>query len=105
MEAKVVRWGDDLAVRLSADEVRQLGVREGEVVEVRPALASPAVATGAREEAIVPSPRAHSATGIPVYTLEEMIAEARRLGPDFEPPSVDWGPDRGSEVIDDDDPR
>lgn len=92
MEAKVVRWGDDLAVRLSAEEVRRLGLSEGQTVEVRPLA-----------EAAPPRPRA--ANGLPVYTLAEMIAEARRLGPDFEPPSVDWGPDRGSEIIDDDDPR
>ena len=24
-----------------------------------------------------------------------------RLGPDAEPPLLDWGPDRGSEIIDD----
>jgi antitoxin MazE len=37
--------------------------------------------------------------------LEEMVAEARRLGPSQEPETVDWGPDRGSEIIDDDNPR
>lgn len=79
MEAKVVRWGDDLAVRLSADEVRQLGVREGEVVE------------------IVPKTKR--------ITLAEMIAEMQRLGPACEPETVDWGRDVGSEIIDDDDPR
>ncbi len=33
--------------------------------------------------------------------LEEMVAEMKRLGPENEPETVDWGPDRGSEVIDD----
>ncbi len=79
MEAKVVRWGNDLAVRLSADEVRQLGVREGATVEIAPK--------------------------IPRITLAQMIAEMRRLGPAYEPETVDWGPDVGSEIIDDDDPR
>ena len=79
MEAKVVRWGDNLAVRFSAEEVALLGVREGQVVEVVPK-----------------SQR---------MTLAEMIAEMRRLGPAYEPESVDWGPDVGSEIIDDDDPR
>jgi antitoxin MazE len=37
--------------------------------------------------------------------LQEMIADAKRLGLENEPESVDWGPDRGSEVIDDDDPK
>jgi hypothetical protein len=33
--------------------------------------------------------------------LEEMVAEMKRLGPDHEPETVEWGPDRGSEIIDD----
>lgn len=33
--------------------------------------------------------------------LEAMVAEAKRLGPGHEPETVDWGPDRGSEIIDD----
>lgn len=82
MEAKVIRWGDDLAVRLSAEEAEQLGLSEGQMVEVRP-----------KAE---PHRR---------LTANEMFAEMRRLGPDFEPPTVDWGPDRGSEIIDDADPR
>lgn len=82
MEAKVIRWGDDLAVRLSAEEAEQLGLSEGQTVEVKPK-------AGPRRR----------------LTADEMFAEMRRLGPDFEPPTVDWGPDRGSEIIDDADPR
>lgn len=33
--------------------------------------------------------------------LEAMVAEAKRLGPGHEPETVEWGPDRGSEIIDD----
>jgi hypothetical protein len=33
--------------------------------------------------------------------LEEMVEEMRRVGPGNEPETVDWGPDRGSEIIDD----
>jgi antitoxin MazE len=33
--------------------------------------------------------------------LEEMIAEMKRLGPDHEAETVEWGPDRGAEIIDD----
>lgn len=97
MEAKVIRWGDDLAVRLSSAEADELGIREGETVEIvskRSPQPEPTQWAGRR---IV--------DGLPVYTLEEMVAEMRRLGPDFEPPTVDWGPDVGSEIIDDDDPR
>ena len=93
MEAKVVRWGDELVVRLSTSEAAELGVREGETVDV----------TVRHAEATEPHQwkgRRYK-DGLPVYTLEEMIAEARRLGPGKEPPTVDWGPDRGSEIIDD----
>ncbi|MDH3028439.1 AbrB/MazE/SpoVT family DNA-binding domain-containing protein [Methylobacterium fujisawaense] len=97
MEAKVIRWGDDLAVRLSSAEAEELGIREGETVEIvskRPVPPEPQQWTGRRY-----------VNGLPVYTLEDMVAEMRRLGPDFEPPTVDWGPDVGSEIIDDDDSR
>ena len=33
---------------------------------------------------------------------EDLIAEMRRLGPENEPEMVDWGPDVGAEIIDDD---
>jgi antitoxin MazE len=33
--------------------------------------------------------------------LEEMLAEIDRLGPACVPEMVDWGPDRGAEIIDD----
>lgn len=93
MEAKVIRWGDDLAVRLSSAEAEELGIREGETVEIiskgRPEV-EPKQWTGRRY-----------VDGLPVYTLAEMISEARRLGPEAEPETVDWGPDRGSEIIDD----
>jgi antitoxin MazE len=95
MEAKVVRWGDDLVVRLDPVEAEELGIREGETVEIvsKPP-AEPQQWAGRRY-----------VDGLPVYTLEEMVAEMRRLGPDFAPPTVDWGPDVGSEIINDDDPR
>ena len=94
MEAKVVRWGDDLVVRLTDSEAEELGVREGETVEI----------VAKRERAFEPRPwmGRRYADGSPAYTLAEMVEEMRRLGPDFEPPTVDWGPDRGSEIIDDD---
>lgn len=93
MEAKVIRWGEDLAVRLSSAEAEELGIREGETVEIvskTPPPAEPRQWHGRRY-----------VDGLPVYTMEEMIAEARRLGPEAEPETVDWGPARGSEIIDD----
>ena len=98
MEAKVVRWGKDLAVRLSADEARHLDVHEGQTGEV--------TKIGSTETSVGESPVGgrRYVDGLPVYTLAEMIDEMRRLGPENEPETVDWGPDRGSEIIDDDDP-
>jgi antitoxin MazE len=33
--------------------------------------------------------------------LQEMLAEIERLGPACVPETMDWGPDRGAEIIDD----
>jgi hypothetical protein len=38
-------------------------------------------------------------------SLEEMLAEIDRLGPACVPETMDWGPDRGAEIIDDAYPR
>lgn len=98
MEAKLERAGSDYAVRLSADDVQALGLSEGQTVEVR------AKAAPSGEEVSPSAAGRRFVNGLPVYTMAEMAAEMRRLGPDFEPPTVDWGPDVGSEIINDDDP-
>ena len=100
MEGKLERSGEAFAVRLSAEDVRSLGLSEGQTVEVtaKDRLSS-AIDTSS------PAQVRRYVNGIPVFTMAEMVAEARRLGPAFEPPTVDWGPDRGSEIIDDDDRR
>ena len=99
MEAKLEREGSDYAVRLSADEVRTLGLSEGQTVEVLPKARAGSVA-----DSTASTPTRRFVNGFPIYTMAEMVAEAQRLGPDFEPPTVDWGPDVGSEIINDDDP-
>ncbi len=78
----------------SGEDVRRLGLTVGQEVDIDPVPAS-----------LAPPPARRHVNGIPVYAMGEMAAEMRRLGPDFEPPTVDWGPDAGSEIIDDDDPR
>ncbi len=90
MELQVGKWGNSLAVRLPAEIVRDFGLREGQVVEMTPNKPKIEIAT---ERQYV--------NGIPVYTLDELVAEARRLGPENESEMVDWGPGRGSEIIDD----
>ena len=98
MEATLERAGSDYAIRLSADDVQALGLAEGQTVEVT-AKVMPEGWDG------VPTAQSRRyVNGLPVYTMAEMAAEMRRLGPDFEPPTVDWGPDVGSEIINDDDP-
>lgn len=90
MRAKIARWGNSLAVRLPADIVRDLGFREGQIVELtshKPNLE------------IAPQPgERRRVNGIPVYTLAELLADMK---PGDEPETLDWGPDRGSEIIDD----
>jgi len=90
MKAKIARWGNSLALRLPAKVVRDFGLREGQVVEVTPNRPMIEIATGRQ-----------MVDGVPVYSLDELVAEARRLGPENESEMVDWGPDRGSEIIDD----
>ena len=45
--------------------------------------------------------RPHNSQGIPIYTLEELVAEMKRLGRENQSETIDWGPDVGSEIIDD----
>ena len=94
MKSKLARWGNSLAVRLPAEIVRDFGFTEGQSVELtanKPKL---------EIEAAAPEER-RFANGIPVYALEELVAEAKRVGVENESGMVDWGPDRGSEIIDD----
>jgi|SRR5215210_2707494 antitoxin MazE len=87
MRAKLARWGNSLALRLPAEVVRDFGLKEGQVVELTPN--KPKIEIGTERPVV---------NGIPVYALEELVAEMK---PENEPEMVDWGPDRGSEIIDD----
>jgi antitoxin MazE len=53
----VARWGNSLAVRLPAELVRELGLREGDHVELRPDKGGLAVARGPRPEEVLVSLR------------------------------------------------
>ncbi len=88
MRVKAAKWGNSLAVRLPKEAVRALNLHAGQDV---------AIAIGADSISLT---RVKPRKAIP--TLDEMMDEARRLGPAQEPPAVDWGPDVGSEIIDDD---
>jgi antitoxin MazE len=90
MKVQVAKWGNSAAVRLPSSVARELGLRPGSQLDL--------VVEG-REVRLRPVRKT------PQQQLQDMIAEAKRLGPGYEPEEVDWGPDRGSEIIDDDDPR
>ena len=82
---QIGRWGNSAAIRLPKALLNALRADEGDtllvevddgVLTLRPAGCRP----------LVPS-------------LEDMVAEMKRRGPDNAPDPVDWGPDRGAEVI------
>jgi antitoxin MazE len=86
MKVKLAKWGNSLGVRVPKAAAAAAGLKAGTEVEV--------VVEG-RELRIRRSiPFKH-------YRLEDLVAEMDRLGPENEPEMVDWGPDVGSEVIED----
>jgi antitoxin MazE len=92
MKVKVAKWGNGLGLRLPEDAVQAAGLEVGSEVDLT---------VEGKELRLRRAFEAFSSREL----LDEMIAEARRLGPEKEPPTVDWGPDRGSEILNDDDPR
>jgi antitoxin MazE len=86
LKVHVARWGNSNAVRLPKVVADELGLRPGSQLELT-------VEGGEM--------RLRRAGRTSRDLLEEMVAEMKRLGPENEPETVDWGPDRGSEVIDD----
>jgi antitoxin MazE len=88
MKIKIAKWGNSLAVRLPKRLADELGLRPGAVVDVNQDGSRLAIETA-------------PARKIPRYRLEDLLAEMDRLGPGSEPEPVDWGPDRGAEIIDD----
>lgn len=83
MKVKIAKWGNSLAVRLPKALAEEAGLRPDTEVDV----------TVQEGEVRVKRVR-------PRYTLEDMIAAIK---PGTEPPpSVEWGPDRGSEIFPED---
>jgi antitoxin MazE len=78
----VSKWGNSTAIRLPKAVVEELGLKQGEVVEM----------TVQNGKAVIQKPNQLLAP-----TLEEIVAEIERLGWENEPETVDWGPDVGSE--------
>jgi antitoxin MazE len=85
MKGKIAKWGNSVAVRLPRAALETAGFLPGQQVEIT-----------AREGVL----EFRSKRRIP--TIEELFAEAEKHGPLEPPPLVDWGPDRGAEIIADD---
>jgi antitoxin MazE len=86
MKVKISRWGNSLGLRLPKAAVDATGLKPGAEVDV--------MVEGRDLRVRQPLPIKH-------YRLEDLVAEMKRLGPENEPETVDWGPDVGSEIIDD----
>lgn len=86
MKVKVAKWGNSFAVRLPKAAVAAAGIEPGAELDL--------VVEGRELRLKRPLPIKH-------YRLEDLIAEMKRLGPENRPELIDWGPDVGSEIIDD----
>ncbi len=84
MQVRIAKWGNSLAVRLPKAIADDLGLTEGQPVDV-------AIDKGA----VRLKPQSGQ------VRLSELIAEAKRLGPAARPEVVEWGPDVGAEIIED----
>jgi antitoxin MazE len=86
MRVQISKWGNSTALRLPKAVIEELRLKPGQEIEL-------SVQNG---EARI---RPMASRGR--VTLADLVAEMRRLGPQNEPPLVDWGPDVGAEIIDD----
>ncbi|MBN8994561.1 MAG: MazF family transcriptional regulator [Rhizobiales bacterium] len=86
MTARIGKWGNSAAVRLPAAAMETAGFSPDQELDIL-----------AREGVV----ELRKMRGIP--TIEEFFAEARKKGPLEPPAAVDWGPDRGAEMLPDED--
>ena len=86
MKVKIAKWGNSLGVRLPKAAAEAAGLKAGADVDV--------VVDGG-DLRLRGQPRTTR------FLLEAMVAEMKRLGSESEPETVEWGPDRGEEIIDD----
>jgi antitoxin MazE len=87
MKVKLSKWGNSLGVRLPRAAALATGLAEGAQLELQ---------IEGRELRLKPVLTTKH------YRLEDLLAEMDRLGPENRPELVDWGPDVGAEIIDDD---
>lgn len=84
MKVKIAKWGNSLAVRLPKRLAEEAGLRENAEVDVT---------LDRGHLTLTPH------VPIPRYSLEDMIAGMRSGTPSE---TVEWGPDRGSEILPED---
>ncbi|HEX4043373.1 MAG TPA: AbrB/MazE/SpoVT family DNA-binding domain-containing protein [Xanthobacteraceae bacterium] len=87
MKTSVAKWGNSLAVRLPKAVSAELELNPGTQLDL----------VVEDDEIRLRKPKAITSAQL----LAEMVAEAKRLGPEFEPETVEWGPDAGHEIVDD----
>ena len=84
MRVKIAKWGNSLGVRLPKSAVAAIGARAGTELELT---------VEGRDF------RLRSVGKTSAQLLDELLDQ---IDPKNVPPMVDWGPDVGSEIIDDD---
>jgi antitoxin MazE len=87
MKVTIAKWGNSKAVRLPKALTEAPGFEEGDQLEL----------TVEKDGFRLRRPAKTTKD-----LLAEMVAEMDRLGPQNRPEAIDWGPDVGSEIIDDD---
>jgi antitoxin MazE len=87
MRIQISKWGNSTALRLPKAVVEELGLEPGQEIEL-------SVEGG--------EARLRPVRKLPFYRIEDLVAEMKRLGPEYEPELVDWGRPLGAEIIDDD---
>jgi antitoxin MazE len=86
---RIAKWGNSSAIRLPKTMLNKLGLKQGDTVELT-------IKDGKGLLEPVGQPERPKK-----ITLEWIISEMKRLGPENAPETVDGGPDWGSEIIDD----
>lgn len=87
MKVRISKWGNSLGVRLPKAAADAAGLKEGSEVDIE---------VEGREVRLKPLlPYKH-------YRIEDLVAEMARQGPENEPELVDWGPDVGAEILEED---
>ena len=87
MRVKVAKWGNSLGVRLPKAAADAIGIKSGTELDLT-------IENG--------EVRLRNRFKTSAERLKEMLDEIDRLGPNCVSETIDWGPDRGSEIIDDD---